>query len=105
VLSDLGSRGLDDLAPSRSIHHDLELRFVGKVCSSSRFDDPNVQVGLGSIRQFHEPKTLVGVEPDDFGLENSWSSGWRLLKGAWLGTLLEKTIVRGIASTFPRRSR
>ncbi|MGE0630510.1 MAG: hypothetical protein AB7O43_22175 [Hyphomicrobiaceae bacterium] len=59
-----------------------------------------MQIGLGAIRQFHETKTLVGVEAEYFGLENSWSSGWRLLKVAGLGRLLEKTIVRGIASTF-----
>ena len=91
----------DDLPPARSIfHRDLQLRPLSKVCAASRFDDPNVQVRLGAIRQFHEPETLGGVEPEHFGVENIWNSGWRVLKVARLSGWLEKTIIRGIAPTF-----
>ena len=91
----------DDLPSAwRIFDCDLQLRSLRKVCVASRFDDPNGQVRLGAVRQFHEPKTLGGVEPEYFGVENIWNSVWRVLIVARLSGWLEKTIIRGIAPTF-----
>lgn len=85
---------LDDLAPSRSFFHDyLEMRPNGQIAAPRRLQHPDVQIGLGAIRQFHEPKPLAGVEPEQFGIDSAGFYAWRVLKVARLGRLSEKGIL------------
>ena len=84
----------DDLASARSFFHDdLEMRPIGQIVAAGSLQHPDVQIGLGAIRQLHEPKALAGVEPQQFCIDSFGLYAWRVLKVARLGSLSEKGIL------------